>query len=298
MKKMMDENIKDMFLGKRTRKEASTSFFLIAPHSEISGSVTGRHPTPPISSPTTTTMYRTQKTMQYTKEPYVEKIECHRIKSINFTTASEAGILKISKVEVFRGVYYDVNKSPLPNGLLDPKMGPANKSSTSCATCNRSFSECPGHFGRLTLALPVFNVGYFGAILDILKCICKSCSHVLLVDKDRKDHLKKMRSSNMDALRKNRLKKKMVGKCATRTIRCFRCGYLNGKVKRVRPGLIILHDRPRIQGKDQEENTKDQPYILTPVKVLSLFKKMEDQVFFFFFVVCLIFYWTVMLIDI
>ncbi|GAB2216425.1 hypothetical protein Droror1_Dr00024198 [Drosera rotundifolia] len=222
-------------------------------------------------------MYRTQKTMQYTKEPYVEKTECHRIKSINFTAASEAEILKTSKVEVFRGVYYDVNKRPLPNGLLDPKMGPANKSSTSCATCNGSFSECPGHFGRLTLALPVFNVGYFGAILDILKCICKSCSRVLLVDKDRKDHLKKMRSSNMDALRKNRLKKKMVGNCATRTIRCFRCGYLNGKVKRVRPGLIILHDRPRLQGKDQEENMKDQSYILTPVKVLSLFKKMEDQ---------------------
>ncbi|KAL9254181.1 DNA-directed RNA polymerase III subunit 1-like protein, partial [Drosera capensis] len=222
-------------------------------------------------------MYRTQNTIQYTKEPYVEKTECHRIKSINFTAASEAEILKTSKVEVFRGVYYDVSKRPLPNGLLDPKMGPANKGSTSCATCNGSFSECPGHFGRLTLALPVFNVGYFGAILDILKCICKSCSRVLLVDKKRKDHLKKMRSSNMDALRKNRLKKKMVGNCVTKTIWCLRCGYPNGKVKRVRPGLIILHDRPRTQGKDQEENRKDQSYILTPVKVLSLFKKMEDQ---------------------
>lgn len=51
-------------------------------------------------------------------------------------------------------------------------QGPANKSCT-CATCHGGFSNCPGHYGYLTLALPVYNVGYLSTILDILKCICK-----------------------------------------------------------------------------------------------------------------------------
>lgn len=31
-------------------------------------------------------------------------------------------ISKISEVEVFKGVYYDAQKKPIVNGLLDPKM--------------------------------------------------------------------------------------------------------------------------------------------------------------------------------
>lgn len=51
-------------------------------------------------------------------------------------------------------------------------QGPPNKKSV-CATCNGNFQNCPGHFGYLKLDLPVYNVGYFNFILDILKCICK-----------------------------------------------------------------------------------------------------------------------------
>lgn len=51
-------------------------------------------------------------------------------------------------------------------------QGPPNRNFT-CATCHGNFTECPGHFGWLKLTLPVFNVGYFNSILNILKCICK-----------------------------------------------------------------------------------------------------------------------------
>lgn len=51
-------------------------------------------------------------------------------------------------------------------------QGPANKNGI-CETCHGNFRECPGHYGYLTLALPVYNVGYLSTVLDILKCICK-----------------------------------------------------------------------------------------------------------------------------
>ncbi|GAB4843614.1 DNA-directed RNA polymerase III subunit 1 [Ancistrocladus abbreviatus] len=58
-------------------------------------------------------------------------------------------------------------------------MGPANKNSGLCMTCQGNVADCPGHFGCFTLELPVYNVGYFGVILDILKCICKNAWDVL-----------------------------------------------------------------------------------------------------------------------
>lgn len=30
--------------------------------------------------------------------------------------------MKSAEVEVYRGVYYDASKNPIPNGLLDPRM--------------------------------------------------------------------------------------------------------------------------------------------------------------------------------
>ncbi|GMP83893.1 hypothetical protein CsSME_00037652 [Camellia sinensis var. sinensis] len=93
-------------------------------------------------------------------------------KSIQFSMFSESDIYKAAEVEVYRGVYYDQFKKPHENGLLDPRMGPPNKFSF-CATCHGSFTDCPGHYGYLTLALPVYNVGYLSTIVDILKCICK-----------------------------------------------------------------------------------------------------------------------------
>ena len=50
-------------------------------------------------------------------------------------------------------------------------QGP-NKEGT-CATCHGKFDSCPGHFGYIKLALPVYNVAYRDNIMNILKCICK-----------------------------------------------------------------------------------------------------------------------------
>lgn len=52
-------------------------------------------------------------------------------------------------------------------------QGPANKQCGDCETCGAKLSDCPGHFGYLVLAVPVFNVGYLSTVVDVLKCICK-----------------------------------------------------------------------------------------------------------------------------
>lgn len=51
-----------------------------------------------------------------------------------------------------------------------------NDRNFKCATCNGSMNECPGHFGHLELAKPVFHVGFVSKIKKILECVCFFCS--------------------------------------------------------------------------------------------------------------------------
>lgn len=43
-------------------------------------------------------------------------------------------------------------------GLMDPRLG-TNDRSFKCGTCSGSMSECPGHFGHIELAKPMFHIG-------------------------------------------------------------------------------------------------------------------------------------------
>ncbi len=48
----------------------------------------------------------------------------------------------------------------------------------------------PPPSGYIRLELPVFHIGYFKNTVQILQCICKSCSRVLLPEEERKVWLK------------------------------------------------------------------------------------------------------------
>eukprot|EP00258_Populus_trichocarpa_P001242 XP_002300065.2 DNA-directed RNA polymerase III subunit 1 isoform X1 [Populus trichocarpa] len=229
----------------------------------------------------------------YTKQPYIEDVGPRRIKSIQFSTMSGSDILKASECQVHLGQYYDANKKAIVGGLLDTRMGAPNKHGT-CQTCGGSFTDCPGHFGYLNLVLPVYNVGYLSTILDILKCICKSCSRVLVDEKLRKSYLKRMRNPRTEPLKKNELMKEIVKKCSSmassKAVKCLRCGYMNGMVKKAGSVVGIIHDRSKLIDGYLEEcksaigHTREArapiglaTYILNPVRVLSLFQRMVEE---------------------
>lgn len=227
-----------------------------------------------------------QDQMQFTKEPYIEDVGPRKIKSIDFAVFGGSEMSTAAECQVWSSSLYDPTRKPVQHGLLDPRMGAANKLGT-CATCHGSFTTCPGHFGYFKLVLPVYNVGYFPFIINILKSICKSCARILLPEKDRRDFLKKMRQSKSDALERNKLVKSVMKKCKPA---CQRCGYANGIVKKGSSVLGIIHDRSKVieDGNWKEcssalSHVKELTTsfnvvnILNPVKVLALFRKMLDE---------------------
>ena len=71
------------------------------------------------------------------------------------------------------------NGLPAPGGLHDPRLGPTDRGSR-CAECYGDYFTCPGHFGYIELAQPVYNMGYIHTILSVLKCVCYKCGRLLI----------------------------------------------------------------------------------------------------------------------
>lgn len=67
---------------------------------------------------------------------------------------------------------------PRLQGLNDPKLGTIDRM-YSCATCKEDIQVCPGHFGHIELAVPVFHVGFVVKIKKILETVCHNCGLIL-----------------------------------------------------------------------------------------------------------------------
>jgi len=85
----------------------------------------------------------------------------------------------------------EATHKPKLGGLMDPRMGTIDRN-FKCQTCGEGMSECPGHFGHIELARPVFHPGasiptlfpaqrvshtpgFIVKVKKILECICVNC---------------------------------------------------------------------------------------------------------------------------
>lgn len=68
---------------------------------------------------------------------------------------------------------------PKLNGLNDPRQGTVDRNSR-CMTCAGTMTECPGHFGHIELAKPVYHIGFLVKTIKVLRCVCFYCSKLLI----------------------------------------------------------------------------------------------------------------------
>ena len=103
-----------------------------------------------------------------------------RAESINFGIFSQNDIEKLSTTEIVNaGLYDGTGVDVVEYGPLDLRLGTCFHTLT-CETCGESSHKCVGHFGHINLALPCYHIGYVKDVIEILKCICKSCAKILL----------------------------------------------------------------------------------------------------------------------
>ena len=88
---------------------------------------------------------------------------------INFVNLSPKKIREFSAMEIKTSECYDENGTPVPGGILDPKLS---------STTERKHDY--GIFGYIELAYPVVHVRYATMIFRLLSATCHNCGRILL----------------------------------------------------------------------------------------------------------------------
>lgn len=106
-------------------------------------------------------------------ENYIELVKGIRFCILSPNEIKHMSVAEITKSETYQGL------DPVVNGLFDPRMGVLDHNKL-CHTCEQKNTFCPGHFGHISLAKPVFYIQFFDIVRKILKCVCWRCSKLLV----------------------------------------------------------------------------------------------------------------------
>lgn len=102
----------------------------------------------------------------------------HEITAVQFGVLGVDELLRYSVMEVTRGCLYEKG-IPSDNAINSLELGTCDNN-FRCKTCLHDVRNCPGHFGHLVLATPMYHPLFVDHVVKILRSVCFWCSHILL----------------------------------------------------------------------------------------------------------------------
>ena len=121
--------------------------------------------------------------------------DIEKIKRVQFSIMSPEEIRRRSVAEIHTNETYD-GDIPKVGGVFDPRMGTLDHGKI-CPTDELNNRHCPGYFGHLELAMPVFHIHFLKYIIKILQIVCPKCSK-LYMDADQPDIQKLLNIKNKE----------------------------------------------------------------------------------------------------
>lgn len=103
------------------------------------------------------------------------------LSSVKFSLYESDCIKRISVKSISNPILLDINEQPTPGGLYDAALGPYTRKDR-CTTCKMNHFQCPGHFGHIELAVPVFNPLLFQSLLRLYRSMCIFCHRLRFSD--------------------------------------------------------------------------------------------------------------------
>lgn len=97
--------------------------------------------------------------------------------AFSFYTPEEVRRLSVKKIT--EAASFDMLGAAVPGGVHDPSLGPTDKMA-QCRTCGLIYKQCPGHFGHVDLAEPLYNPLLTRHLVALLRCGCWYCGALRL----------------------------------------------------------------------------------------------------------------------
>jgi DNA-directed RNA polymerase II subunit RPB1 len=207
-------------------------------------------------------------------------LNVRKVRQVQFGLFSPEEVRALSVVRIDSPDTYDANGLPKPGGLVDLLLG-TNDRALQCSTCKGSLNDCPGHFGHLELAKPMFHVGYLNKIKKVLECVCFFCSK-LKADREQ------IRLSMPKSLKDMRSRLNLVWNAAKGRQVCDErpvseggiggCGHRQPVIRR--EGLRLYATFKTAPASEEQleatSSAMNKSYI-APDKVLQIMRKISDE---------------------
>lgn len=103
-------------------------------------------------------------------------MDCSEIKCIQF------GILSAEEIERNAACVVDNTNMSGPGSVYDERMG-VTESGKVCPSCGLNNRQCPGHYGCIRLARPMFHPMYYRHAVTMLNLFCSHCSCLYTTEK-------------------------------------------------------------------------------------------------------------------
>ncbi|KAJ3374315.1 DNA-directed RNA polymerase II subunit rpb1 [Allomyces arbusculus] len=210
------------------------------------------------------------------------------VKSVQFGLLSPDEIKNMSVANIIYPETMEEGKDrPKSGGVNDPRLGTIDRH-FKCETCQGNMTECPGHFGHIELARPVYHVSFLPRVKKVLECVCFHCSK-LLVDPNNPLFQKARRIKD-----RNRRFKEVHKLCKTRTeckaadepkegedpdlpagyIPASGCGEKQPAIRKKNLTLYVQFKQANSNSEDGKQEGKQE---LSPSQVLQILKKISDE---------------------
>ncbi|KAL7666370.1 DNA-directed RNA polymerase subunit [[Candida] zeylanoides] len=219
------------------------------------------------------------------------------VKEVQFGLLSpeEVRAISVAKIE-YPETMDQATKKPREGGLNDARLGSIDRN-FKCQTCGEDMAECPGHFGHIDLAKPVFHIGFIAKIKKVCECVCMHCGKLLL---DETNQMMAQAIKIRDPKKRfnavwNVCKTKMICEADTMSEEEQQQQYQQQlKLGQVTTAPVAArggcgHTQPTVrrdglklwgtwkQNKQFDDNEQPERRLLTPSEILSVFKHINSE---------------------
>ncbi|KAK5100604.1 DNA-directed RNA polymerase II core subunit rpo21 [Lithohypha guttulata] len=116
------------------------------------------------------------------------------IQEIQFGVFSPKETERLAVVDVIYPDTMDEQRlRPRERGPNDPHLGTVDRN-FKCSTCEENMAECPGHFGVIKLAEPVFHHGFMGKVKKVLETVCHNCGKIKALENEEYRQVMKIKN--------------------------------------------------------------------------------------------------------
>ncbi len=180
---------------------------------------------------------------------------------VQFGIANPDDIRKRSVVEITTDKTYQ-SQQPVPNGVFDARFGVIENGKV-CPTCKQTNQLCPGHFGHIELARPVYLYQFFDTVEKLTNLICLNCSKPIMAA-DALDAMSSVGMARFKEIRDTIKRPDACGNCNTK---------LFAKLAKV-PGTVAkLEGIPSVA----KGEAPGPAVSLQPELVLRAFQRISDE---------------------